>query len=139
MIKTPPRLVCVHWTDAFDSANGWITLKEYSPKPQYVIAVGFLLEGMLSGHVSLTCSWMPTDEEEMTESGMITHIPTGMVNKIVDLTSPDFSSLELTAYGETPRSQPPLTMPLSPALDYPPYGETTPRVANRPVAHPQEF
>ena len=137
MIKTPPRLVCVHWTDAFDSANGWITLKEYSPKPQYVIAVGFLLEGMLSGHVSLTCSWMPTDEEEMTESGMITHIPTGMVNKIVELTAPDFSSVDLTAYGETlPNPQfDPTT--LSPALDYPPYEVKVPHATNHLKVHPQ--
>jgi len=130
MIKVPPKLVCVHWTDAFDSSNGWITLKEYTPKVQYVISVGFLLEGMLSGHVSLTGSWMPTDEEEMSESGMITHIPMGMVNKIVELTSPDFSYLDLTVYGEkNPTQQPDPTL-LSPALDYPPYGETTQRATN---------
>lgn len=121
MIKVPPQLVCVHWTDAFDSSNGWINIKEYTPKCQYVISVGFLLEGMLSGHVSLTGSWMPTDEEEVTESGMITHIPIGMVNKIIEFTQPDFSSVDLTAYGETSPTQQSDSTPLSPALDYPPY------------------
>lgn len=138
MIKVPPRLVCVHWTDAFDSSNGWITIKDYTPKAQYVISVGFMLEGMLSGHVSLTGSWMPTDEEEMTESGMITHIPTGMVNKIVELTSPDFSSLDLTAYGETSPTPQSHSTPLSPALDYPPYEAKVQYATNHLKVHPSK-
>lgn len=131
-MKIPPKLVCVHWTDAFDSSNGWITIKEYSPKATHVISVGYMLEDNLPGHISITGSWFPSEEDEVSECGMITHIPKGMVNTVVELTAPDFSSLDLSAYGETPPSQPPLTMPLSPALDYPPYGEPTPRVANRP-------
>ena len=131
-MKIPPKLVCVHWTDAFDSSNGWITIKEYTPKATHVISVGYLLEDNLMGHITLTGSWFPSDEDEITECGMITHIPKGMVNIVVELTAPNFSSLDLSAYGETHPNQPPLTMPLSPALDYPPYEAKVPHATNRP-------
>jgi hypothetical protein len=131
-MKIPPKLVCVHWTDAFDSSNGWITIKEYTPKATHVISVGYLLEDNLTGHITITGSWFPSDEDEITECGMITHIPKGMVNIVLELTAPNFSSLDLSAYGETHPSQPPLTTPLSPALDYPPYEAKVPHATNRP-------
>ena len=66
-MKIPPKLVCVHWTDAFDSSNGWITIKEYSPKATHVISVGYLLEDNLTGHISITGSWFPSEEDEVSE------------------------------------------------------------------------
>ena len=137
-MKLPVQLVAVHWTDAFDSENGWIQTKEYSPKPQHVISVGFLWENCLAGHISLTCSICP--DEDKTESdtvGMVTHIPSGMVNKIIVLPDPDFSSVAGSASGQTHLSAPHPTTPPSPALDYPPYEATTPNATNPHRARPQ--
>lgn len=129
-MKLPARLVAVHWTDAFDSDNGWIDVKEYKPKPCYVVSVGFLWEDCLDGHISLTASWFPEDDDEGRAStvGMVTHIPQGMVNQVVDVALPLFSSG--LAYRPTNQQQPNQTTPLSPALDYPPYSAPTPRAAS---------
>ena len=136
-MKIPPKLAVVHWTDAFDSSNGWITVKDYKPTPQYVITVGYVWEDCLPGHLSLTTSWCPSadNSDEAGDVGMVTHIPKGMVNQISYLTSPDFSSLDLSAYGETNQSQPHPTTLLSPALDYPPYEVKVPRATNPHQAH----
>lgn len=129
-MKLPARLVAVHWTDAFDSDNGWIDVKEYKPKPCCVVSVGFLWEDCLDGHISLTASWFPEDEDEHRAStvGMVTHIPKGMVNQIVDVFLPSFAPG--LASQPTAQSQPNQTTPLSPALDYPPYAASTPRAAS---------
>jgi len=136
-MKLPPKLVVIHWTDAFDSSNGWITVKDYKPTPQYVITVGYIWEDCLPGHLSLTTSWCPNadNSDEAVDVGMVTHIPKGMVNSITYLTQPDFSSLDLSAYEETHPNQQPLTSPLSPALDYPPYEARVPRATNHLKAH----
>lgn len=134
-MKPPHRIVAVHWTDAFDSTNGWIDIKEYKPKAEHVISVGYLWEDCLAGHVSLTCSICPEDEAEMSTVGMVTHIPEGMVNKIIFLPDPDFSSVSDSASGQTRPSAPHPTTPPSPALDYPPYAATTQRATSRRLAH----
>lgn len=139
-MKLPPKLVVIHWTDAFDSSNGWINVKEYKPTPQYVITVGYVWEDCLPGHISLTTSWCTVDENsneanEAVDVGMVTHIPKGMVNKIVELTLPDFSSVDLTAYEETNQTEQHHSMPLSPALDYPPYEAKVQRAANHLKVH----
>lgn len=137
-MKIPPRLVAVIWTDAFDSENGWITVKDYKPKPQRVMTVGYLWENCLEGHISLTTSWMYEDNEPKTEAddvGMVTHIPLGMVNQIAYLPEPYFRSFGGSAsLPEHPSQQHPTT-PLSPALDYPPYEATTQHAANHQRAH----
>lgn len=131
-MRLPAKLVAVHWTDAFDSENGWIDAKTYKPKPTHVISVGFLWEDCLEGHISLTGSWFPEDGDKETadEVGMVSHIPTGMVNKIIYLPSPDFSDVSDSAYGQKPHYQQHQTMPLSPALDYPPYEAPTQRATS---------
>jgi len=131
-MKLPAKLVVVHWTDAFDSVNGWITVKEYKPKACYVISVGFLWENCLAGHISITGSWFPDSDqkEEASECGMISHIPIGMVNKMVEISTADFSSLDLSAYGETIPTLPHDPTTLSPALDYPPYEVKVPHATS---------
>lgn len=138
-MKLPAKLVAVHWTDAFDSENGWINVKTYKPKPCHVVSVGFLWEDCLEGHVSITGSWFPEDEtpSEADDVGMVSHIPAGMVNKIIYLPEPDFSSVSDSASGQThPSGRHPTTLP-SPALDYPPYGATTPRATSLHRGHPR--
>jgi hypothetical protein len=83
-------LVAVHWIDAFDSSNGWISTKDYKPKTQHVVSVGWLCPDLLEGYVSVTCSWCPMEEPEMDTIGMVTHIPVGMVQKVVVLDEPDW-------------------------------------------------
>ena len=139
-MRIPPQLVAIIWTDAFDSENGWITVKDYKPKPQRVMTVGYLWENCLDGHISLTTSWLYEDDDGKTEAddvGMVTHIPMGMVNQIAYLPSPYFRPFEGSASLPARQSQQHQTTPLSPALDYPPYEATTQRATNPHQAHPR--
>jgi hypothetical protein len=86
----PWSLVAVHWIDAFDSENGWIHTKSYKAKPQHVVSVGWLWADLLEGYLSVTCSYCPDEEPEMDTVGMVTHIPLGMVQKVVALGNPQF-------------------------------------------------
>jgi hypothetical protein len=138
-MKLPARLVAIIWTDAFDSDNGWITVRDYKPKPQRVVTVGYLWEDALEDHISVTSSWCFEDDDGRTEAdevGMVTHIPSGMVNQLVYLPDPAFS-VSGSASEQTRRYQQHPTTPLSPALDYPPYEATTPHATNLPKAHPR--
>jgi hypothetical protein len=83
-------LVAVHWIDAFDSPNGWIATGDYKPKTQHVVSVGWLWPDILEGYVSLTGSYCPDEEPELDTVGMVTHIPVGMVQKVVALGHPQF-------------------------------------------------
>lgn len=90
MNTCPWSLVAVHWIDAFDSSNGWIDMKDYKPKTCHVVSVGWLWPDILEGYVSITGSYMPDELPEMDTIGMVTHIPLGMVQKVVMLGTPEF-------------------------------------------------
>jgi len=90
MNRCPWSLVAVYWTDAFDSSNGWIDMKDYKAKPCHVVSVGFLWPDILEGYISITGSYMPDELPDMETVGMVTHIPVGMVNKVVVLTQPEW-------------------------------------------------
>jgi len=90
MSTCPWSLVAIHWIDAFDSSNGWIHTKDYAPKPQHVVSVGWLWPDILEGYLSVTCSWCPEEEPELDSVGMVTHIPLGMVQRVVTLGEPDW-------------------------------------------------
>lgn len=85
-----PRLVMVHWIDAFDSSNGWITLKEHKPKAQHVYQCGFVCDDVLDGYLSLTGCWCPEPAGMGDDVGMITHIPLAMVQRVVELAVPEW-------------------------------------------------
>ena len=53
-MSCPWSLVAIHWTDAFDSENGWVDIKTYEPKPAHVVSVGFLHPEIITGYVSIT-------------------------------------------------------------------------------------
>ena len=89
-MKTPPRLMMVHWIDAFDSPNGWVDVEDYSPKPCHVYQVGYVIDDLLEHHLSLTGSWCPEPEGEITTIGMVSHIPLGMVVKVQELGVPEW-------------------------------------------------
>ena len=88
--RTP---VFVHWIDAYDSSNGWIQVKEYKPQPCHVYQVGYIIEGLLDGHLSLTGSWCPEPDGDVDDIGMVTHIPDGMVQKVVQLGVPPWGAV----------------------------------------------
>jgi hypothetical protein len=92
-MSCPWSLVAVHWTDAFDSSNGWVDVNEYKGTAAHVVSVGFLWPKCLEGYVSITGSYMPDEAPEMETVGMVTHIPAGMVNKIVPLGEPNWSEI----------------------------------------------
>lgn len=90
--SSPWSLVAIHWIDAFDSSNGWISIKDYKPQKQSVVCVGWLWPDILEGYVSLTCSYFPDEDPESDTIGMVTHIPLGMVQKVVVLGHPNFGT-----------------------------------------------
>jgi hypothetical protein len=92
-MSCPWSLVAVHWTDAFDSKNGWVDISEYHPEAAHVVSVGFLYPDALKGYVSITTSYMPDEVPDLETVGMVTHIPEGMVNKVVMLGEPNWSEL----------------------------------------------
>jgi hypothetical protein len=82
--------VAIHWIDAFDSANGWIDIKDHKPRATEVVSVGFLWPDLLDDYVSITGSYMPDELPEMETVGMVTHIPCSMVKRIVMLEQPEW-------------------------------------------------
>jgi len=92
-MSCPWSLVAVHWTDAFDSENGWVDVEGYRPSPTTVVSVGFLWPNCLDGYVSITGSYMPDEPPDLHTVGMVAHIPNGMVNKIVMLGEPNWSEI----------------------------------------------
>jgi len=94
-MSCPWSLVAIHWIDAFDSDNGWIEMETYKPEACHVVSVGFLWPGCLDGYVSITGSYMPDELPNMKTVGMVTHIPTAMVQKISLLEQPQFKKGQL--------------------------------------------
>jgi hypothetical protein len=92
-MSCPWSLVAVHWTDAFDSSNGWVDVEEYKAAAAHVVSVGFLWPECLEGYVSITGSYMPDELPDMETVGMVTHIPEGMVNKVVLLGEPNWPEI----------------------------------------------
>jgi hypothetical protein len=84
----PWSLVVIHWIDAFDSSNGWISLSDYHPQQADIVTVGYLYPDCLEGYVTLTGSYMADELPKMENVGMLTHIPCSMVQKIVVLEQP---------------------------------------------------
>ena len=86
----PWALVAVHWVDAFDSENGWIEVDSYRPVVCNIVSVGYLWPDCLSGYLSITGSYFPDELPTLKTAGMVTHIPTKMVEKIMVLEQPTF-------------------------------------------------
>lgn len=84
-------LVAVHWVDAFDSDNGWIEMDNYKPEICNVVSVGYLWPDCLSGYITITGSYFPDELPNLKTIGMVTHIPTEMVENIRILDQPTFT------------------------------------------------
>jgi len=89
-MSCPWSLVAIHWVDAFDSDNGWIEMDNYKPEPCNVVSVGYLWPDCLSGYVTITGSFFPDELPNLKTIGMVTHIPTTMVQRISILQQPQF-------------------------------------------------
>ena len=91
VMMSVPRLVMIHWIDAFDSENGWISLKDYKPVAQHVFQCGFMCDELVDGYVSVTGAWCPEPAHgEVQEVAMITHIPVGMIQSMVEVAVPEW-------------------------------------------------
>ena len=86
----PWALIAVHWIDAFDSSNGWIELEDYKPEVCNVVTIGFLYPDCLPGYVTVTGSYFLDETPNLKTVGMLTHIHSGMVQKIRVLEQPNF-------------------------------------------------
>lgn len=80
---TPVKVV---WCDAFDGPSGWTLLTSYKPDSVRPTTVGFLVEDLMDGHLTVCSSFFCGDEGELVISNPI-HIPNGMVLSITPLTS----------------------------------------------------
>jgi hypothetical protein len=87
-MSCPWSLVAIHWIDAYDSENGWIEIDTYKGEPANVVSVGFLWPDCLAGYVTITGSYMPDEVPNLKTIGMVTHIPTAMVQNITVLEQP---------------------------------------------------
>jgi hypothetical protein len=56
------------------------------------VSVGWLWADLLEGYLSVTCSYCPNEDPDMDTVGMVTHIPVGMVQKVVMLGTPQFDA-----------------------------------------------
>ena len=90
MNECPWELVAVWWTDAYDSENGWINVATYKPEPRTVVSVGYVWPDCLDGHLSITASFFPDELPHIKDVGMVTHIPNGMLKRIIPLVQPTF-------------------------------------------------
>lgn len=90
-MRSPARLVMIHWIDAFDSENGWISLKDYRAQSQHVFQCGFLCDIIIEGYVSVTGAWCPEPAEgDVQDVAMITHIPVGMIQSMAEVEVPEW-------------------------------------------------
>lgn len=90
-MSCPWALVAVHWIDAFDSDNGWIELDNYKPEVCNVVSVGYLWPDCLTDYITITGSYFPDELPNLKTVGMVTHIPTKMVEQVVVLGQPNFT------------------------------------------------
>lgn len=95
-IQCPWSLAAVLWKDAFDGENGWTHVRDYEPKPTYVVTVGWLWPQCLEGYVTMVNSYFPDEVDDMSTVGMPVHIPVGMVHRIIILDQPTIDPNELT-------------------------------------------
>jgi hypothetical protein len=84
-------LVVIHWIDAFDSDNGWIELDNYKPEVCNVVSVGYLWPDCLADYITITGSYFPDELPNIKTVGMVTHIPTKMVQRVIVLEQPNFT------------------------------------------------
>lgn len=75
------RLVVVLWRDAHADGDSWISVDEIEDEPYIVESVGFVLEAVKSGHISL-CQSLADDEGVVDH---VLHIPNEMVVDIINL------------------------------------------------------
>jgi hypothetical protein len=75
------RLVVVLWRDAHADGDSWISVDDIEDCPYIVESVGFVLESVKAGHISL-CQSLAADEGIVDH---VIHIPNEMIVEVTDL------------------------------------------------------
>jgi len=75
------RIVVVVWRDAHADGGSWLSVDEIEDEPYIVESVGFVLEGVKSGHVSI-CQSLGDDDGVVDH---VLHIPDGMIVRVTNL------------------------------------------------------
>lgn len=74
------KAVLVVWEDAHSAVQQWTDPQTIEDEPAIIHSVGFILEGLKAGHVSIAQS---LDEEGMVDSVLC--VPSAMVIRIVPI------------------------------------------------------
>lgn len=75
------RLAVVLWRDAHADGDSWISVEDIEDCPYVVESVGFVLEAVKSGHISL-CQSLADDDGVVDH---VLHVPNEMIIEIIDL------------------------------------------------------
>lgn len=75
------RLFVVLWRDAHADGDSWIGVDDIEDAPYIVESVGFVLEGVKSGHTSL-CQSLADDDGVVDH---VLHIPNEMIVDVINL------------------------------------------------------
>lgn len=84
----PYRFAVVEWIDAFDSDGTWIYKDEYEFDPALPVTVGWVLEGLQEGYITMVSTFCLFKNKADMYSNMM-HIPSGMVKSITYVDIPD--------------------------------------------------
>lgn len=82
------KLAIIEWVDAFDGDETWVYKDEYNFNPVLPITVGWLLEDLQEGYVSLVSTFCQFKNKPDMYSNMM-HVPSGMVKSITYVDIPD--------------------------------------------------
>lgn len=84
----PYKFAVVEWIDAFDGDGTWIYKDEYEFDPALPVTVGWILEGLQEGYISMVSTFCQFKHKTDMYSNMM-HIPSGMVKSITYVDIPD--------------------------------------------------
>lgn len=77
-------------------------MKDYRATAQHIYQCGFVCDVMVEGYVSLTGAWCPEPaDDDVQDVAMITHIPVGMIQSMVEVAVPEWGRCYPRPWGLT--------------------------------------
>lgn len=83
----PYKLAIIEWIDAFDGDETWVYKDEYDFNPVLPTTVGWILEDLQEGYVSLVSTFCQFKNKADLYSNMM-HVPSGMVKSLTYIDIP---------------------------------------------------